>query len=379
MFTRYLFSAYLAALLCGSFACKAQAQGAATEGSLQKPLKDGDSALARGEYESARRSFEMAWQIAQRLPPAAAAHYDVLKRLTAVSASLGQFGDAERYLLQAIAWRESTDGAQEPGLAGDLLLSIHLDLRTKNFDRALATAQRLQAMHVAANGADSLPVADDLLRIGQIYLVEGRAKDAAHSLAAASALRTKLAGSLDPGLLPILDGLAEAFRQIAGGRPAGNETLYLRALAIREMLYGEDSSELISTLEGLADAYAAAGEYPAAEPVYERLLSLWEKLVGKDHPMVAVTLDKLVVFYANEDKPEKARAALARSVAIRARFLALGLSHQAADEVKEGRPKQAQVLYRKALAALDPVDSANSDLMGQIKKALINTETPAGK
>ena len=378
MFARYLVTAF-SALLCVNAVCMAQTQGAAPDDSLQGTLKDGDSALARGEYESARHSFETAWQIAQRLPPAAAARYDVLKRLVAVSASSGNFGEAEGYLLQAIAWRESTASAQDPRLADDLLLSIHLDLRTKKFDRALGTAQRLQAMHIAANGAESLPAADDLLRTGQIYLAEGQARDAARSLAAAAALRMKLAGSLDPGLLPILDGLAKSFDEIAGGRPAGNETVYRQALTIRETLYGEDSSELISTVEALADAYAAAGEYSAAEPVYERLLSLWEKLVGRDHPMIAVTLDKLVVFYTNEDKPDKARAALARSVAIRARFLAVGLSLQAADELKEGRPKQAQVLYRRALAALGPGTPADGDLIGKISKALGDIDRRAGK
>jgi hypothetical protein len=46
--------------------------------------------------------------------------------------------------------------------------------------------------------------------------------------------------------------------------------------------------------------------------------------------MVAVTLDKLVVSYVKKGDPEKARAALARSVAIRAHFLAVGLSLQGA-------------------------------------------------
>jgi tetratricopeptide (TPR) repeat protein len=148
-----------------------------------------------------------------------------------------------------------------------------------------------------------------------------------------------------------LEGLNEAFRAILDGGGTGAEVIYRQALAIRETLYGENSTQLISTLEGLADAYAAGGEYVAAEPLYERLLRLWESLVGKDHPMVAVTLDKLVVFYAKEGEPDKAREALAHSVTIRARFLAAGPSHEAADEIAQGHRNQAMTLYNRALAA----------------------------
>ena len=250
----------------------------------------------------------------------------------------------------------------------DLVLSVNLDMRAKEFDRALATAQRVQAMHVAAYTSESIPVADDLLRIGQIYLAEKKPQEALRSLAEAAGIRTKLAGPLDPGLLPVLDRLNEA--SVAIGGAGGNERVLRQALVIREMLYGEDSPEIISTVEGLADACSGGGEYVAAELLYERLLSLWEKAVGIDHPMVAVTLDKLVVFYSKEGKPEKAREALARSVAIRARFLAVGLSHQATDEIAAKHLEQAKALYNRALAVLGPPSPANQELIAQLKKAL---------
>jgi tetratricopeptide (TPR) repeat protein len=142
------------------------------------------------------------------------------------------------------------------------------------------------------------------------------------------------------------------------------------ALMIRETVYGKDSTELISTVEGLADTYAASGEFDAAEPAYLRLLALWEKALGNDHPMVAVTLDKLVVFYAKQGKSDMARAALTRSVAIRANFLAVGLAHEAADEIARGHGEEARALYNRALAALGPPDSTSQELIGQIREAL---------
>jgi hypothetical protein len=175
-------------------------------------------------------------------------------------------------------------------------------------------------------------------------------------------------------VLPVLDRINEANAKIAGGSGAfgghTNEAFYRQALAIRETLYGENSSELISTVEGLANLYSAELNLIAAEPVYLRLLALWESAAGKDHPMVAVTLDKLVVFYVKEGQPEKAREALARSVAIRAHFLAVGLSLEAQDAISVGRRDQAKALYNRALAALGAPGSANDESVAEIKQAL---------
>ena len=273
-----------------------------------------------------------------------------------------------------MAWRESAIGPNDPRILDDLLLSVNFNVRMRAFDRALATAQRVQAMHAEAYTSESIQVADDLLRIGRIYLAEKKPNEAEHSFVTALGVRTRLVGSLDPCLLPVLDDLIEAFRAIGGGGDnglcPGCEAVYRQALAIRETLYGENSAELISTIEGLANTYSDQGMFARAEPLYLRLLALWQSITGKDHPMVAITLDKLVVFYARAEKPEKAREALARSVDIRARFLAAGLSLQAVNAISENHRQQAKALYDRALAALGSPSPANQELIDQFKKAL---------
>jgi tetratricopeptide (TPR) repeat protein len=362
-----------ALLLCAICGWPGSAQDA-LRSRVQVLLKEGDGAFAHGNYDAAHQSLEKAQQIAQQLPADSPIRYEVLKRLTSTSAASGQFADAEQYLQQAVKCRESTIGSNDPKLADDLLLSVTLNMRTEEFDQALDTAQRVRAMHVEAYTSESVPVADDLVRIGRIYLAEKKPNEAVHPLIAAIAIRTKLVGSLDPGLLPALDEINVAFRAIATGGGSslcpGCEGTYQQALTIRETLYGENSTELIGTVEGLADTYSSEGMFAAAEPLYLRLLALWEESVGKDHPMIAVTLDKLVVFYTRAGRPEKARDALARSVAIRARFLAVGLSQQAADAISENRREQAKALYQRALAGLGPRGPANEELIAQITGAL---------
>ena len=60
--------------------------------------------------------------------------YDVLKRLTETNAAPGKFAEAQRYLQQAV------NGPSDPKLADDLVLSVNFDMRTKEYDHALATA-----------------------------------------------------------------------------------------------------------------------------------------------------------------------------------------------------------------------------------------------
>jgi tetratricopeptide (TPR) repeat protein len=336
-------------------------------------VKEGDSAFAKGDYDAARRSFEKALQIAGD----STARYGILRRLTSTSAAVGQFAEAQRYLQQAIT------GPDDPKLADDLVLSVNLDMRTKEYDHALVSAQQVEAMHVASYTSESLPVADDLLRIGEIYLAQAKLVQAMGPLLDAHGIRTRLNGPLDPGLLAVLDRINEANAKIAGGSGAfaghTNEAFYRQALAIRETLYGENSSELISTVEGLANLYSAELNLIAAEPVYLRLLALWESAAGKDHPMVAVTLDKLVVFYIKEGQPEKAREALARSVAIRAHFLAVGLSLQAEDAISVGHQEQAKTLYNRALVALGPPGATNDESAAEIRKALAELRSSPAK
>lgn len=368
-----------AVLLSVAMCCFARLPNSSAAQSVQQPMHDGDQAFARGNYQTALQSFEKAWQFAQALPADAPVRYDILKRLSESSVACGQFAEADRYLQLALAWRESSGDLHNPKFLDDLLLSINLDVRMKKFDRALATGERVRAVHTAAFTADSLAVADDDLRIGQIYLAEKQPQQAVRALQSADALRTKLAGPLDPGLLPILDGINEGFRAIVGGTGTGTESLYRQALMIRETLYGEESGELIPTIEWLAETYEAGDQYLAAEPFYERLLGLWGKLAGKDHPTMAITLDKLAALYAKEGETEKAREASARSVVIRTRFLALGLLHQAADALDASHAAQARQLCTRALAAVGPATPENRDLIEQIERTLGKAQNATAK
>jgi tetratricopeptide (TPR) repeat protein len=336
--------------------------------SIPQLTKDGDAFYLKGNYEAARVAFTSAWELAQQTPKDNPARYDILKRLTSVRAAAGEFADADNWLQQAITWRENTLGWKDHKIADDLLISVGLCRGMKDYDRALAILRRVQSLHVEAYTFDSVMVADDFSRMGDVYAAQKNTESAIQAADAALAIRGKLGGALDPALIPDLDRLGEYHTTMRAYDLA--ETAFRHALVIRETLYGKTHADLISTVDGLAYALFGQKKYDEADPVYQRLIGLWESSVGKDHVMVAVALDKLAVFYSAQKKDPEVRDALERSAAIRARFLAMGISQQATQAFIEGHIEEVKAFYRRGLAVLDPPNPTNSDLRGQLEDML---------
>ena len=353
-------------LACVAASLMAQEEAAPTIAQL---TKDGDALYLKGEYEGARLAFASAWELAQQTPPDNPARYDILKRLTSVRAAAGEFADADNWLQLAIHWRENTLGQRDPKIADDLLVLVGLCRGMKDFDRALAVLRRVEGLHAAAYTLNSAAVADDFSRMASVYAEQKKTEAAIESTQTALEIRTKLGGPLDTALIPDLDRLGEYHTTMRAYDLA--EAAFRHVLVIRETLYGKTHADLISAVDGLAYALFGQQKYDEAEPVYLRLIGLWESSVGKDHAMVAVALDKLAVFYAARKKYPEARDALARSAAIRARFLALGIAQQATQAFTEGQVEEAKAFYRRGLAVLDPPNPINeglhADLEGMLK------------
>jgi tetratricopeptide (TPR) repeat protein len=358
-------------------ACSLLAAQETTPAAIPALVKDGNASYLKGDYEAARQTFLNAWELAQKTPKDDPLRYDVLKRLTSVRAAAGEFADADEWLQQAITWRETNLGQRDPKIPDDLLISVGFCRARKDFDRALAILRQVQALHVAIYTFDSSMVADDFHRMALVYIEQKQAEPAINSLNAARAIRTKLAGPLDPTLVPDLDKLGELHTQQRAYDAA--EADFRHALVIRETLYGKVHADLISTVDGLAYALFGQQHYDAAEPVYQRLLALWESSVGKEHPMIAVVLDKIGVFYAEQKKYEEARAALERSTAVRARFHAMGLSQQATEAFTEHQLDQAKAFYQRALAALDPPNPMNAEMREKLEAMVKALEAPLPK
>lgn len=340
-------------------------------------LDSGDASYMRGDYDAARQSFEAAQELIGNSAGAGPARYDILKRLTRVSAASGDLAAADHFLRQAIAWRESTFGADDPKLHSDLLEAFAICLRLKDFDRALSLVGRVLALDTAASGPDSKPVADDYSRMAQVYQEQKTPEAAVGALNMALAIRTALAGPMDPTLIADSDRLAKVYLDLRQYDNA--EYILRRALVIRESLYGKAHADLIDTVDGLAYACFGQQKYDEAETLYRRLIDLWVGSVGQDHPMVGFAYDKIALFYAYQKKYDQAQQAVEHANAIRARSLGTGLEVAAGWQWEQNKAAPTKALLDRALKTLDPPDPVYDDLHKEVEAMLHGVRTELAK
>ncbi|HWC99199.1 MAG TPA: tetratricopeptide repeat protein [Candidatus Sulfopaludibacter sp.] len=339
-------------------------------------LDAGNLLYLKGDYAAAGQTYQQAWDALQQTPPENPMRYDALKRMVSVRAAAGQFKEANDFLQTAINWREQILGPADPIITDDLLQSVGLFRGMKDYGQALVVLNRVLSMHVRAGSFESILVADDYSRMAQIYLEQQKAEDAISPLNTSIAIRTRLGGPLDPGMVYDLDRLGAVQTTLRAYDQA--ENAYRHALVIRESLFGKIHADLIADVDGLAYALFGEKKFDDAEPVYLRLLGLWAASVGEDHPMVAVALDKVAVFYIEQKKFDKAKEMADQANAIRAKFLAEGLSEQATEQFAEGNKEETVALYKRAVQALEPPNPLYDKLHKELSDMLdaVNLLTP---
>lgn len=92
--------------------------------------------------------------------------------------------------------------------------------------------------------------------------------------------------------------------------------------------------------------------------------------------MVAMALDKVATFYADQKKFDQAKEAQDRATAIRAHFLASGLSLAATEQTAEGNKDAAMALYHRALTVMDPPHPLYEELRSNVEEIVKNNEHP---
>ena len=133
-----------------------------------------------------------------------------------------------------------------------------------------------------------------------MYQSEGKYREADTLYRRALAIREKALGKNHPDVGSTLHDLADVNR--TQGRYGEAKRLYRRALGIREKALGQHHPDVAATLNGLARVNQALGAHDDAAVLYRRALAIREKALGPDHPDAAATLDKLIVLFRTQGK-----------------------------------------------------------------------------
>jgi len=100
------------------------------------------------------------------------------------------------------------------------------------------------------------------------------------------------------------------------GRYTEAEPLYLRALHIRERVYGPDHVLMAPSLNDLAILYWCLGKYEQAEPLYRRALRIWEQSLSPDHLHMGGLLNNLGFLYRDQGRYAEAEPHYLRALRI---------------------------------------------------------------
>jgi tetratricopeptide (TPR) repeat protein len=342
---------------------------------LDRLIESGRASYAKGDYASAKESFQQAWELAEETQADASKRYDLLKQLARALAGAQQYLDADNYLQQALNLKETALKATPLQTVHDLVELAMISRGLQDYRRGLAILGRVVQIHVQAAGTfDNDGVADAFSRMALLHFDAKEPEQAATTLEQALDIRGKLLGKDHLGLLPELDRLAPIRIGLREYEKA--EAVYRRALVLRELALGPSDPDLIATLDGLAYASFGQKKYEQAESFYKRLLDIWIASAGAEHPMVALTLDKMVTFYREQKRFEEAAAVEDRALGLRAHFLASGLAKEAGEQLKLGDAKAASVLYRRALEPLDASRPEHAKLRKQIEDRLTQLSPP---
>jgi tetratricopeptide repeat protein len=109
---------------------------------------------------------------------------------------------------------------------------------------------------------------------------------------------------------------AEGFRLHRQGKYLEARPLMLRALEIRERIFGPDSPRLASTLGPLATNYDSTGDYARGQTTRVREMKVLEKALGPNHPAVASVIFQIGITYLGKGDDLKAEELYLKALGI---------------------------------------------------------------
>jgi len=226
----------------------------------------------RGQYAEASRELEAALQVVKGYPADARGFLSRME-LGGVSASAGQYIEAERWDNEALRQGTELYGKQSSALAVPLgnLASLYRD--QGDYTRAEEYCRRALQLATEESATAQAARANVLGVLGGILSVEGKLENAEESLEQSIQIAKKLpAGS---GIL------AADWSNLAGlyaktGRDGQALALYRDAYALCEKTGGSSDPNLFFILAGMAAIQAHSGKYADAVSSIQSAIRLWE-------------------------------------------------------------------------------------------------------
>jgi tetratricopeptide (TPR) repeat protein len=259
------------------------------------------------------------------------------------------------------------------------------------FQQSLAIRRKVCAIHLAASsrdhsckvlGEEHPDVATSLNNLAALLNAQGKYDESILLFTRSLEIKRKVLGEEDPDVATSLNNLAESFR--SQGKYNEAEPLFQQSLAIKRKVcaihlaawsrdhsckvFGEEHTDVATSLNSLAELLRAQGKYDEAEPLSQQSLAIWRKVCaihlaawsrdhsckvfGEEDPAVATALNNLAGLLDTQGKYDEAEPLYQQSLAInrkvRAIHLAASSCNHSCKVLGEEHPHVATSLYNLA-------------------------------
>jgi tetratricopeptide (TPR) repeat protein len=203
--------------------------------------------------------------------------------------------------------------------------------------------------------SESVNRAQSLNELANLFKFSSRYQDAESLFKRALSIREKEFGLESIEAATSLNDIGELYA--AMGRYQEAELLLKRSFNIREQQLGIDDPDTAMSINNLAMLYEDMGSYQDAESRYKQVLSIREQQLGSDHPDTASSLNNLADLYIIMSRYQEAEPLLNSALSIKEKQLgsehpdtAISLGNLARLYEAMGRYQDAEPLFKKALS-----------------------------
>lgn len=289
------------------------------------------------------------------------------------------FKKAEKPLLEALRMTEELLGDEHPDIVVNLdALTRHYRLQQR-FQEAMPWAERALAVAEKFYGTQHPYLATALNSFGELLSNSGQADSAGpiylaayeiHQNSQAVLSNVKRVPEPDKARLSVVRAAAEKLHQKAAKLAreyssfAEAESLYLRALFMREQTLGADHPDNARTLGLLAGLYKNHRRYEGAETLYRRALELRKRNLGEGHPDCCISLNELTQLLLLQQEYDKAKPLLEEWQAIVERTLGKNHAERAEILVRAGQVCEALNSEAKAIELLQQAVNIRHSVYG---------------
>jgi serine/threonine-protein kinase len=276
-------------------------------------IKNAESQYDRGNYFEAQNNVELALKQSRRISEDDPHTIDGLNLLGKILYSKNDYDTARSTFEHVLAMTDQNRRGKTAAVA-DALSGLGLIYAAeKKYADALAMLKRAKAIREKLPDGQN-DVSDADLATAEVFMRQGKNKDAIQLLNKALAAREKSLGKDHPDVAVVLNDMGQAY-QVLGKLPEA-EKYYQRAYAIRQKGLGPDNPATADCMILLGTLNYNRGNLNQSRDLLERALTIKENSLGMDSNALPQILRALTIVYTDQKDNDHAEVAIKRALKI---------------------------------------------------------------